>query len=59
MRADQSVLGQLQLNLKSSYESILGALERLPMQIARAIPAVVKEAQEDAVARASTAALPM
>ena len=48
MRADQSVLGQLQLNLKSSYESILGALERLPMQIARAIPAVVKEAQEDA-----------
>ena len=48
LRADQSMLGQLQMNIKSSYEMIVGALERLPMQIARAMPAAVKEAQEDA-----------
>ena len=44
LRADQSMLGQLQMNIKSSYEIIVGALERLPMQIARAMPAAVKEA---------------
>ena len=31
LRADQSMLGQLQMNIKSSYEMIVGALERLPI----------------------------
>ena len=48
-QADTSPLGQLQNSMSHQFGAVLAALSTLPMQIARALPAIFREEKEAAI----------